>query len=38
MDEVDAAEHVVLDTSLPRGDTLSSLREALALSPRGFVA
>jgi aminoglycoside phosphotransferase family enzyme/predicted kinase len=38
MDEVDAEEHLVLDTSLPREDTRSTLREALALSPRGFVA
>jgi hypothetical protein len=38
MDEVDAAEHLVLDTSLPRENTRSTLREALALSPRGFVA
>jgi aminoglycoside phosphotransferase family enzyme/predicted kinase len=38
MDELVAAEHVVLDTSLPRESTLSSLREALAFWPRGFVA
>jgi predicted kinase len=29
MDEVDAADHLVLDTSLPREETRSSLREAL---------
>jgi hypothetical protein len=38
MDEVAAAEHLVLDTSLPRESTLSSLREALVFWPRGFVA
>ncbi len=37
MDELDASEHLVIDTSLPQEETLSSLRRALELWPRGLV-
>jgi aminoglycoside phosphotransferase family enzyme/predicted kinase len=36
--ELEPREHLVLETSLPREETLSSLRQALALWPRGLVA
>jgi hypothetical protein len=38
MRELDASEHLVVDTSLPRETTLSALREALVPWPRGLVA
>lgn len=36
--ELPAAEHVVLDTSLPREVTLAAVRQSLELWPRGLVA
>jgi aminoglycoside phosphotransferase family enzyme/predicted kinase len=38
MVELDASEHLVVDTSLPRETTLSALRQALVPWPRGLVA
>ena len=38
MMELDATEHLVLDTSLPRETTLSTLRRALVPWPRGLTA
>ncbi len=38
MDELQEGEHLVLDTSLSREATFSSLRQALELWPRGLVA
>jgi predicted kinase len=38
MDELSASEHLAVDTSLSHEATLSSLRQALELWPRGLVA